>query len=327
MVHAMASDRGLAPRVACALTIATTIAGIAACGPTVKPPSPPPEPGPVARMERPHPAAGPGRHVIVGEMCPQGAAGRPAVAPLVMRTLGWTDRTDEVSAAVERGSVPRFVVFGTDGKLAGAFDTLGLVEVAGSATGGVATGTYAGASPCTYDAAAKPAAGAVATRAEEPACGQATGGCGLAVGEIVRADDPPETPAFATGGACLSGNELAVDIDGDGRIESFPLSGVLDGIRGPAQEWSASPTATASCKPQFQLYGMRLAAEPDPGKGVDPKSVVLVDVLGVVDLDRDGRKELVLALRLATVRTIVVYTATGSPERLELAGEGASFTH
>lgn len=322
MVRAMPRDRGRVPRVAWLVTIA-------ACAPTVKPPLPPPEPGPVARMEPAHPSVGPGRHVVVGEMCPQGAGGRPAVAPLVMRELSWSDNAQEIGSTVEQGSVPRFVVFGTDGKLAGAFDTLGLVDVAGA--GPVASGTYTGASPCTYDAGAKPAAGQVVTRAEQPGCMAATGGCGLAVGDISRPDEPPDVPPFATGGACLSGDQLAVDIDGDGRIESFPLAGVLDGIRGPAQEWTASPTAsptaTATCKPQFQLYGIPLAATPDPGKSVDPKSTVTLDLLGVVDLDGDGRQELVLALRFATVRSIVVYTATASPERLELAGEGTPFTH
>jgi len=314
----MARDRGPVPRVARIATIVT----LAACGPTVKPPSPPPEPGPVAKVERPRSQGGaPAREVVVGEMCPQGAGGRPAVAPLVMRTVQWSDRADEVGATVERGSVPRFVVLGTDGKLAGAFDTLGLVEVAGGAP--VASGTYTGASPCTYEVGAR--AGQTSTRAEEPSCGKVTGGCGLAVGDITRPGEPPDVPPFATGGACISGDQLAVDIDGDGRIESFPITGVLDGIRGPAQEWTASPTATATCKPQFQLYDVRLAAEPEPGKAVDPKSIVSMDVLGVLDLDGDGRKELVLALRFPTVRTIVVYTAAQSTQRLELAGEAQSF--
>jgi hypothetical protein len=53
-----------------------------------------------------------------------------------------------------------------------------------------------------------------------------------------------------------------------------------------------------------------------------------MDLLGVLDLDGDGRKELVIALRFATVRSIVVYTATQSAERLELAGEGQpAFQH
>jgi hypothetical protein len=320
MVHAMAKDRGLSPRVAWAASIA---GGIVACGPTVKPTLPPPEPGPVAKVEAPH-GTPPGRQVVVGELCPQAAAGRPAVVPLIMRALQWTDTTSEVDGAVERGSVPRFIVFGTDGKLAGAFDTLGVAEVAGGAT--VASGTYTGASPCTHESAAKPTSKATTTRAEDPTCTAATGGCGLAVGELTTAGEPPETPALPTGGACLNGNDLAVDIDGDGRIESFPLGGVLDGIREPAQEWTASPTATASCTPQFQLYDVKLMAEPDPGKPADPKSLVIMDVLGVLDLDGDGRKEVVLALRFPTVRSIVVYTARESAQRLDLAGEAQTLS-
>ena len=316
MVAVMAKDRGPVPRVAWIFTIA-------ACGPAVKPPQPPAEPTPIEKT-RPTPMTPGGRQLVVGEMCPQGAGGRPAVAPLVMRTVQWTDNAAEVTATVERGSVPRFIVFGTDGKMAGAFDTLGMVDIGPQQT--VASGSYAGASPCTYAVGGKPTApGAVATRGEDPKCGQFTSGCGLAVGELAHPDEPPETPAYATGGACLSGGELAVDIDGDGRVESFPISGVLDGIRGPAAEWSAAPTATpASCTPTFQLYDIKLVPEPDPGKPVDPKGTVFVDVLGVVDLDADGRKELVLALRFPTVRSIVVYSASESPLRLQLVGEATS---
>jgi hypothetical protein len=320
MVLAMAKDRGLSPRVAWVTSIAV---GIVACAPTVKPPSPPAEPGPVAKLERPH-GPPPGRQVVVGELCPQAAAGRPAVDPLIMRALQWTDTASEVDAAVERGSVPRFIVFGTDGKLAGVFDTLGVAEVAGGQT--VASGTYTGASPCTHDSAAKPTSGATTTRADDPACTAATHGCGLAVGELSSAGEPPETPALPTGGACMNGSDLAVDIDGDGRIESFPIGDVLDGIRAPAKEWTASPTATASCTPQFSLYDLKLMAPPDPGKHVDPKSLVMADLLGVVDLDGDGRKELVLALRFPTVRSIVVYTARESAQRLELAGEAQTLS-
>ena len=316
MFLAMAFDRGALPRVA-------WLAAITACGPAVKPPSPPGEPEPVAK-QAPRPIKGNGtRKVVVGEMCPQGAAGRPAVAPLIMRSVGWTDKADELTPMVERGSVPRFVVFGVDGKQAGTFDTLGVVDVGLAQS--VASGTYVGASPCTYSVAAKPTPGQLATRAEDPRCGQLTAGCGIAAGEITHPDEPPETVAYATGGACISGDQLAVDIDGDGTIESFPLSGVLDGIRAPAQEWTASPTAAAACKPQFHIYDIKLAPEPEPGKPADPKAVVMLDVLGVVDLDADGHRDLVLALRFPTVRSIVVYTAPGMPTRLELAGEGTSF--
>ena len=191
MLHAMASDR--AGQVAVAW-----IALIAGCGPTVKPASVPPEPEPVAK-NAPRPLRSSGtRKVVVGEMCPQGAGGRPAVAPLVMRSVGWTDNANDVGSVVERGSVPRFTVFGVDGKQAGAFDTLGVVEVGMQQA--VASGTYVGASPCTYEVGAKPKGGAVATRAEEPRCGQLFGGCGLAVGEITYPDEPADTVAYKVGG-------------------------------------------------------------------------------------------------------------------------------
>jgi len=303
-------------------SVAAGIASVwlAACGPTVRPASPPAEPEPITAHPRPPKVDPTARRVVVGEMCPQGAGGRPAVAPLVMRGVSWTDTQSEVTATVERGSVPRFFVFGVDGKPAGTFDTLGIVEVGIAQP--VATGTYVGASPCTYGGAK-----ATDARAEDPKCGPVTRGCGIAVGEITSPDDPPPTAGFATGGACMAGNELQVDIDGDGKAESFLIAGALDGIRAPAAEWTASPTASptaTACTPTFQVYGLKLAPEPRPGKPPE-KGLVTVDVLGVIDLDGDGRRELVLAMRFPTVRSIVVYTATASPQRLELAGEATGF--
>ena len=268
---------------------------------------------------------GNGRQVLIGEMCPQGAGGRPAVAPIALRSVTWTDNPADMTAAVERGSVPRFVVLGVDGKLAGVFDTMGIVDV--GLPQAVAAGAYAGASPCTFASAvvAQSRPGDISMRSEDLKCGQATNSCGIAIGDVVHPDDPPATPSYVTGGACISGDQLAVDIDGDGRIESFPLAGVLDGSRSPATEWTSSPTSTAACEPKYELYGVKLDAEADPGKAVDPKSRVTMDVLGVVDVDGDGRRELVLALQFATVRTILVYTATAQAQRLELAGEATSF--
>jgi hypothetical protein len=321
MVSAMPYDRdcrgGVAPRRAelslCAL--------LAACGPTVNAPSPPPEPEPITKHVRPSKVDPSGRRVVIGEMCPQGAGGRPAVAPLVMRGVSWSDTAAEVAATVERGQVPRFSVFGVDGKPAGTFEALGMVEV--GIAQAVATGTYVGASPCTYGGAKTSD-----TRAEEPKCGLATKGCGIAVGEITMPDDPPHAPSFTVGAACMSGNELAIDIDGDGKLEAFPIAGALDGIRAPAAEWTASPTAApasaAACKPTFHVYDLKLAPEPRPGKPPE-KGLVIVDVLGVVDVDGDGRRELILAMRFPSVRSIVVYTATDSPQRLELAGEATGF--
>ncbi len=257
-----------------------------------------------------------GRQVMIGELCPTGAGGRPAIAPLVMRTVAWVDAAADVQGMIERGGVPRFSAFGVDGKVAGVFESVGLTDIGPAQA--VATGTYVGAAPCTSE-------GPGGARVEDPKCGVATNGCGIAVGELGRSDDPPPLPKFVTGGACLSGDAIAVDIDGDGVMESFPIASILDGIRTPAEEWTAAPTVGASCKPTFQVYDIRLTPPPEPGKAPDPKQVVGLTVLGVIDVDNDGRKELVIAFDFPTIRTIVVYTATGAPTRLELAGEGQPF--
>lgn len=276
------------------------------------------DPGTVVNQLEPktRPTAPRGRQIVVGEMCPQGAGGRPAVAPLVMRTLQWSDVPGDLTSVVERGSVPRFTVYGTDGKSAGAFDTLGSTDV--GLPQSIAAGTYVGASPCTADAGK-------GARTEDTACGPALAGCGLAVAELQRPGDLATTPVFATGGACMSGDAIAADLDGDKVAEAFPLASLLDGVRSPSAEWSAAPTAGATCAPTFQLYDVKLVRPAEPGKPVDTKSMVILDVLGVVDLDGDGLKELVLALRFPTIRTIVVYSPTGSAQRLELVGEGQSF--
>jgi hypothetical protein len=311
MVHAMAKDRGKLPRVAWVFVVVA----LASCGPTVRPDMPFPEEAVVRRERAPAPVA-PQRQVLVGEMCPQGAAGRPAVAPLVMRTTQWIDTASEVTTAVERGATPRFAVFGVDGKVAGLFDTVGLADITLGQS--VASGTYAGAPPCSADAGP-------GQRTDDPACTRATKGCGLAVAELTRPDDPPSAASVQTGGACLSPDALAVDIDGDGVVEWFPLSGILDGIRGPAQEWSANQNLKPTCAPAFVQYDVKLLPEPERGKPVDVKAAVTLDLLGVIDLDGDGRKELVIALKFPTVRTVVVYSATSSPRRLELVGEAQSF--
>lgn len=313
----MPLDRGKLSRVAWVMLIGGALASILGCGPRFRPEGPEGEPTPVIRNERPHPAATNGRHVMIGEMCPTGAAGRPAVAPLVLRGVQWTDKPDEIANTVERGATPRYVVFGQDGKPAGVFDTVGLADVGLAQP--VASGAYVGGGPCGIDS---PKGG----RIDEPKCMAAFGGCGLAVGELGRSDDLPETPKFETGTACLAGDTLAVDIDGDHVLEAFPLDQILDGIRAPAGEWSATPTAAAPCEGHFQLYGIALDGKVDPKVGKpDPKQTVTLDVLGIVDLDGDGRKELILALQFATVRTIVVYSPLDAAQRLELVGEGPAF--
>lgn len=313
MVHAMANDRGRLPRVAWLLSYVA----VTACGPTVRPDRPFPD-EPVERRERaPTPARG-GRQVVVGELCLQSAAGRPAVAPLLLHTNQWIDAAAEVTAVIERGQAARFAVFDVDGKVAGTFGAIGLADITLGQS--VAAGSYVGAPPCSQDIGGQ--------RSEDAKCKAATNGCGLAVSELTRPDEPADPPAFVTAGACVVNDALGIDIDGDGVTEWFPLSGALDGIRGPAQEWSSNAalsTTRASCTPRFAQYDLKLAPEAEPGKPANDKAVVTLDVLGVVDLDGDDRKELVLALRFPTVRTVVVYSASGSPQRLELVGEAQSF--
>jgi hypothetical protein len=311
MVHPMAKDRGTLPRVACLFGVLALLA----CGPRVQPDRPFPEEAVTRRERAPTPVRS-GRQVVIGELCPQGAAGRPAVAPLLIRTTQWLDATSEVNGAVERGATPRFVAFGIDGKVAGLFDTVGLADIALGQS--VASGTYVGGTPCSADAGGSP-------RTDDPRCIAATGGCGLAVAEITRPDDPPAAPAYQTGGACVSGDALGVDIDGDGKPEWFPLAQVLDGIRAPAQEWTALQGTRPACKPAFALYDLKLTPAAEPGKQPDGRATVTFDLLGVVDLDGDGRQDLVIALRFPTVRTVVVYTTGESAHRLELAGEAQSF--
>lgn len=319
MVHAMARDHGSQLRVAWLGAGVGAALAFLACRPQVRPDQPFPEEAevtPGARRPVGPPSARAERQLVVGEMCPQGAAGRPAIAPLVMRALEWVDTPAELTNAVERGSTPRFSVFGSDGKVAGVFDTVGLADLALGQS--VAAGTYVGAAPCSADAGG-------GQRTEDPACAAATRGCGLAVAELARPDDPPPNPVFATDGACATADALAVDVDHDGAVEWFPLAGILDSIRGPAQEWSASQNAKPACAPKFTQYGIVLAGAAEPGKPANPKAVVLLDLLGVVDLDGDGRSELVIALRFPAARTIVVYGAPRSPGRLELLGEAQSF--
>src|SRR5262245_40510855 len=124
-----------------------------ACGPTVRPDGPGGEPGPpsVAPPEKPGTSGiRPGRPILLGEMCPEAAAGRPGVAPLILRGVQWSDEPDAVADPIARGLASRFAVIGFDGARAGVFEALGAADA--GLPQDVAAGTYVGASPCTRDA-------------------------------------------------------------------------------------------------------------------------------------------------------------------------------
>jgi hypothetical protein len=287
---------------------------LAACGPKVKP----------AMLETEEPAEqpatsskdlAPGRGVLVGEMCPEGAAGKPAVAPLLVRAVGWTSDAGDVGDTLDR-SVHAFAVLGLDGKRAGVFEVLGAAD-AGLAQD-VAIGGYVGRGACVpySDEGGKPA---------DPACEKATKGCGLAVAQVdPSARTDTTVPELTTGGACVSGDALVVDVDGDGAPESFALATFLDPIRAPADEVLAAPVVGPSCTPTFSIFGHVIRPPKEDGPD-DARYHVTIDLLGVVDLDADGRHELVLAFRYPESRTLAVYSALHQAGRLELVGEAVSW--
>lgn len=303
------------PGLAVARASVAALAGLVAagCGPAVRPDAPDPaESAGVAPARR---AVGPAaRSVVVGELCPAADGGRPAIDPLLLRGVGWSDRADDADEATAR-SVRRFAVFGPSGARAGVFEVLGLGDV--GLGGEVAIGSYLGRPPC---APASVEGGAP----PDPACVAATGGCGLAVGLVDdRGPAEPDTARPAVGVACRAGDALLVDVDGDGAAEAFPLAAFVDPVRAPAAEVSAAPVVGAACDPAEPTLGITVRPPADAGQPDDPRYHVVLDLLGVLDLDGEGRHELVLAFRYPEGRTIAVYAAPQLPGRMELVGEAA----
>jgi hypothetical protein len=284
---------------------------LVACGPRVKPDWAQETVEPESKSP-PVTTVAPGRGILVGEMCPEGAAGKPAVAPLLVRGVGWSSEPDDVDAAIQR-SARAFAVLGLDGHRAGIFEVLGVADV--GLPGEVAIGSYAGRSPC---APASQDGGAE----DDPACKRATGGCGLAVASIdpasAKADEIVDVDA---GGACASGGSLLVDVDGDGASEAFPIAQFVDPVRAPAEEVLAAPVVGAACDATFAVYGLVVTPPPEEGVKDDPRYHVTIDVIAVADLDGDGRRELALSFRYPDGRTVALYSAIRQSGRLELVGE------
>lgn len=300
--------------VACAVMLGGALAAVLGCGPAVRPEAPGDEPTGPRVVTHPMPAST-GRGALLGEMCPQGAAGRPGLSPLVVRDVSWSNEPDALVGALARGTAAQFAVLAVDGRRAGVFASIGTADVGGI---DVAIGSFGGAPPCSRPVAV----GAEAT-ADAP-CLAAQRGCGLAVATLGApggAFGEGEAPTVEIGGACKSGDVLAIDIDGDGAPEMFPLAGFVDPVRAPAAEVSAAAVVAPACSPSFTQFGMVPPAA--PGVVMDGKLKLELDVLGVLDVDGDGRREVVMAFRYVEGRTIAVYAALGTAARLELIGESA----
>jgi hypothetical protein len=289
---------------------ACLLVGQIACGPRVSPQGPGETPGEVTHPRPRGTLAAPARQVLLGEMCPEAAAGRPSVLPMFLRGIGWRIAPDEVADPVARNQVRQFTVLAWDGGRAGVFSVAAAAEVGLERR--VAVGGYAGRSPCLPGGeAAEP----------DPACVVAQRHCGLAVGLLEPVGGLEARPLeehgppleVATGGACVSEDLLMVDIDGDGVAEAFPLARFLDPVRAPAEEISAAGPGAAACEPRFAVRAALPAGDPRHFRGMD--------VLGVVDLDGNGRFELIVAFDYADRRTWAVYSATSNAGRLELMGE------
>jgi hypothetical protein len=237
---------------------------------------------------------------LLGEMCLDRGAGRPALALLMTRQVGWSVDARELEHLGQHQAQRPFVVLSGRGARAGIFEAIGPVDLGTAAP--ALTGGYAGKPPCEDKEASW-----------STACTEAQGKCGLAVASLA-VDGDSEPPPLHTGTACVEGGKLLlVDLDGDGVNEAFPVSGFLDELRAPAAEVGAEVPARATCTPAFSLPGLV--------RGKDAKAFRALDLLGVVDLDDDGRVEVVMQYRYASVRTWGVYSADPTLGKLTLVAE------
>ncbi|MEM9487680.1 MAG: hypothetical protein AAGC55_00980 [Myxococcota bacterium] len=328
--HALESRVTLGPpnratRLAAATAALVALAALVGCGPRVQPEGP--SDGPeetteeeVAATAVTRPAPPPVREALIGEMCPGGAAGRPAIMPLFLRSVTWTADSDTVSLPIERRRARQFSVMSWDGRRAGIFSVAGTADVGLERR--AAIGAYAGNSPCTR---ARDSDGG--GDGDEPACIKAQSHCGLALAVLEPTgggrpfEEDPDPASFQRSGACVAGDKLLVDIDGDGDSEAYPVADFLDPVRAPAEEVLSVPRGTDSCQPAFSVRNVLPAAAPTRWQGRKLHHWRGLDLLGVVDIDGDSRHEIVVSYHYAERRTWAVYSALSTVARLDLVGE------
>lgn len=277
-----------------------------------------PSPSPPAQAAPTKPLA---REILIGEMCPRGAAGRAAVLPLFLRTLHWSADNDEVSLPIERRTARTFSVIGWNGRRAGLFSVAGAADIRGTGRK-AAIGSYAGTSPC----AAVDGNGDSDASRTDPACVEAQAGCGLAVAVVEPGgtrsrpyEEDAEPLELPRAGACVAGDKLLVDIDADGTREAYLASAFLDPARAPAEEVFAVSSGGATCTPSFARHHVIPPKNPKHFRGLD--------IIGVVDIDADGRNEIIVVYHYSDRRTWAVYSASATVARLDLVEEAVPWPY
>jgi hypothetical protein len=255
--------------------------------------------------------------VLLGQMCPEASSGRPAVLPLVARQATWQDGNEDLGALVQRRQARQFSVLGWDGRRVGVFSVAGADSSEGEA---VAIGAYAGNSPCQSQPQADGAG------ASDASCVTALGQCGLALSVLEPAsgamarpyEEQGEPAAFGTGAGCVADGKLIVDVDGDGKGEAFATEDFVEAFTEPSEHVNAIEGGESKCNGTFATPGVVV--------GTDPKGFRGMDLIGVVDMDGDNRRELVLAYRYPDKVTWAVYSARQGSSQLDLVGENVVWT-
>lgn len=238
--------------------------------------------------------------VFLGWYCPDAAAGRPALRPLMAKDTEWTADPKALAKAIGTRRARQLSVLAWQGHRAGAFAVAGLAR---DARGSMAIGSYLGSPPCQGPATVgEPGA-------DDPVCLSQTHGCALAIGPMEAAggfesrpyEEDPDRQEIAVASACEAESVLVMDTDLDGKPERFNISDLQTETDAPV-ELALAPTSSAQCLPNF--------AAPSSALGDLVR-------LAVIDVDGDGRPE-VLYRRGAG--EFLLYGAPSNPARLELLG-------
>jgi hypothetical protein len=243
--------------------------------------------------------------LLVGRYCPEAARGRPAVEPMFALAGAWYSDPAWLRRIITGGGARQLSALGWDGRRVGVMTASGAATEDGRS---LLVGSYFGSSPC---AAAAPFG---EEAQEDAACVRVHGACGVAVGKLEKpagmgarpfGEDGEPIP-ISTGGACIAGDVLVVDLHGRGLEEARPAAFPLGAWHDPAQppaELLVSPDVPAACAPAF-------ASEASVG-------ALRVDVLAVADFDGSGRMDVLLAAGEGAERRWVLYSATNTPARLD----------